>query len=200
MKKTLLTTFGIATMGLFGGTIASADTVDYTVKSGDTLSHIALENGTTIDRLANDNNLKNIDLIFVGDILTINTDSEPVVTQPVYQEDEVQVDLPDYQTQSEVIVEPVQESQPVQQTAPTGDVVSYAAQQMAARTGVSYDQWHKVIMRESGGNPEIVNSSGHRGLFQISPIHNNTDWSIDGQINKAVEIYQGNPNAWVETW
>lgn len=200
MKKTLLTTFGIATMGLFGGTIASADTVDYTVKSGDTLSHIALENGTTIDRLANDNNLKNIDLIFVGDILTINTDSEPVVTQPVYQEDEVQVDLPDYQTQSEVIVEPVQESQPVQQSTPAGDVVSYAAQQMAARTGVSYDQWHKVIMCESGGNPEIVNSSGHRGLFQISPIHNSTDWSIDGQINKAVEIYQGNPNAWVETW
>lgn len=200
MKKTLLTTFGIATIGLFGGTIASADTVDYTVKSGDTLSHIALENGTTIDRLANDNNLKNIDLIFAGDILTINTDSEPVLTQPVYQEDEIQVDLPDYQTQSEVIVEPVQESQPVQQSTPAGDAVSYAAQQMAARTGISYDQWYKVIMRESGGNPEIINRSGHRGLFQISPIHGNTDWSIDGQINKAVEIYQGNPNAWVETW
>ena len=178
MKKTLLTTFGIATMGLFGGTIASADTVDYTVKSGDTLSHIALENGTTIDRLASDNNLKNIDLIFVGDILTINTDSEPVVTQPVYQEDEVQVDLPDYQTQSETIVEPVQESQPVQQTAPNIN---------------SAKEW--IARKESGGSYSATNGR-YIGRYQLDSSYLNGDYSPENQERVADAYVAGRYGSW----
>lgn len=178
MKKTLLTTFGIATMGLFGGTISSADTVDYTVKSGDTLSHIALENGTTIDRLANDNNLKNIDLIFVGDILKINTDSEPVVTQPVYQEDEVQVDLPDYQTQSEVIVEPVQESQPVQQTAPNIN---------------SEKEW--IAQKESSGSYSATNGR-YIGRYQLDSSYLNGDYSPENQERVADAYVLGRYGSW----
>ena len=56
----------------FGVTSASADT--YTVKSGDTLNKIAQEYSTTADKIASDNNIENINLIYVDDTLKINED------------------------------------------------------------------------------------------------------------------------------
>src|SRR5690625_528358 len=38
----------------------------YTVKKGDTLSHIAKRHGTTVNRLASLNNIKNVNKIYVG--------------------------------------------------------------------------------------------------------------------------------------
>ena len=46
--------------------------VDYTVKSGDTLSALAKEYGTTVDKIANDNNIKNLNTIFAGQKLKID--------------------------------------------------------------------------------------------------------------------------------
>lgn len=43
----------------------------YAVKSGDTLSKIAKENGTTVDTLVNLNRLKDRDLIYIGQILKL---------------------------------------------------------------------------------------------------------------------------------
>ncbi|MEF2709852.1 MAG: LysM domain-containing protein, partial [Pseudoruminococcus massiliensis] len=40
--------------------------VYYTVKSGDTLSYIAYRYSTTVDKLVSLNNIKNRDLIYVG--------------------------------------------------------------------------------------------------------------------------------------
>lgn len=45
--------------------------VTYKVKSGDTLSEIALKYGTTVSNLAKLNNIKNVNLIYVGQILKI---------------------------------------------------------------------------------------------------------------------------------
>lgn len=44
----------------------------YTVKRGDTLSEIALANGTTVDNLAKLNNIKNPDYIVVGQVLKLS--------------------------------------------------------------------------------------------------------------------------------
>ena len=43
-----------------------SDKVYYTVKSGDTLSYIAYRYNTTVDKLVSLNNIKNRDLIYVG--------------------------------------------------------------------------------------------------------------------------------------
>ena len=43
-----------------------SDKVYYTVKSGDTLSYIAYRYSTTVDKLVSLNNIKNRDLIYVG--------------------------------------------------------------------------------------------------------------------------------------
>ena len=47
----------------------------YTVKSGDTLSGIAAKYGTTYQKIAADNGIKNPNLIYPGQVLTINTGS-----------------------------------------------------------------------------------------------------------------------------
>lgn len=51
--------------------ILKATSVNYTVKSGDTLSEIALKYNTTVDALVKLNNIKNKNLIYVGQVLKI---------------------------------------------------------------------------------------------------------------------------------
>lgn len=51
--------------------ILKVTSVNYTVKSGDTLSEIALKYNTTVDNLVKLNNIKNKNLIYVGQVLKI---------------------------------------------------------------------------------------------------------------------------------
>ena len=59
---------------------AESSTVAYTVKSGDTLSAIAKEYGTTVNEIASLNNISNPDLIYVGQYLLIPTTSNANVS------------------------------------------------------------------------------------------------------------------------
>lgn len=54
-----------------GGNINQTNTVRYTVQRGDTLSEIALRYGTTVNQIASQNRIANPNLIYVGQILTI---------------------------------------------------------------------------------------------------------------------------------
>ena len=58
----------------------NSTTQRYTVKSGDTLSTIAEDYGTTADAIAKLNNIKNPDLISVGQVLNIRGNSKETVT------------------------------------------------------------------------------------------------------------------------
>ena len=70
LQKLVAATAIVSTVGVGLAQIADADT--YTVKKGDTLWDIAINNGTTVDQLMQDNNLTS-SLIFPGDRLTYNT-------------------------------------------------------------------------------------------------------------------------------
>lgn len=60
--------------------------MDYTIKRGDTLSKIAMQNGTTVAELAKLNNIKNVDLIPVGKKLTLPTENKPTNTLDAIQQ------------------------------------------------------------------------------------------------------------------
>ena len=70
LQKLVAATAIVSTVGVGLAQIADADT--YTVKKGDTRWDIAINNGTTVDELMQDNNLTS-SLIFPGDKLTYNT-------------------------------------------------------------------------------------------------------------------------------
>ena len=70
LHKLVATTAIVSTVAFGLSQVADADT--YTVKKGDTLWDIAINNGTTVDQLMHDNNLTS-SLIFPGDKLTYNT-------------------------------------------------------------------------------------------------------------------------------
>ena len=75
LQKLVAATAIVSTVGVGLSQIADADT--YTVKKGDTLWNIAVNNGTTVEQLMQDNNLTS-SLIFRGDKLTYNTTVEQV--------------------------------------------------------------------------------------------------------------------------
>lgn len=86
---------------------------------------------------------------------------------------------------------------PVQSTDTSS--VDAVANQMAARTGVSADQWKGVIFRESGNNPQAVNaSSGAYGYFQLLGHGEYPGMPVQDQIDMAVQVYQSQgAGAWV---
>lgn len=82
MNKTLLA-FATTALATFAGVAtASADTADYTVQSGDTLSKIARDNNTNVQTLAQLNHISNINLIHVGQTLTFAEHVAPQQATP----------------------------------------------------------------------------------------------------------------------
>ena len=76
LHKIVATTAFVGTVAVGGSQIADADT--YTIKSGDTLWDIAVNNGTTVDALMQDNNLSS-HLIYPGDKLNYSSSSSSSV-------------------------------------------------------------------------------------------------------------------------
>ncbi len=88
MKKIL--SFVLFTAMIFGATICGAET--YTVKNGDTLSGIAKAKGTSVAELVMINKIKNPNLIFVRQKLTI-PEKETVSQKAVVLEEEVKAEV-----------------------------------------------------------------------------------------------------------
>ena len=65
---------------------------------------------------------------------------------------------------------------------------SRAAQEMAARTGVSASTWEAIIARESNGQLNAYNPSGASGLFQTMPGWGPTN-TYEQQIAAATKAY-----------
>lgn len=184
----------LVTLGAFGGLLlagasASANSI-YTVKQGDTLSEIALNNGTTIQDILNLNkSITNPNVISVGEQITLPSG------QPVQQEQQTtQV------AQTQQVAQ--QSTQQVQQQANTQ--VSQTQTQSQATTSnvpVSSDNSNKALRRqiESGGNYNTNTCNGYLGAYQFSPstiasIENATGmkWSMDPSTQDAFADYYAN--------
>ena len=206
--RTLMAIAPVATIFATSG-IASADQVDYTVKAGDTLAKISQEQfGTTayVEEIAYVNHIANVNVIHEGQTLTFdgvkelgetgadnlsagvqagsNVVTNTVTTPVTYATDSVATaatPAADYSAYGGGSVA-------LANGNTAGATGSYAAQQMAARTGVPASTWEYIIARESNGQVNAYNPSGASGLFQTMPGWGSTATVAD-QINSAVNAY-----------
>jgi LysM repeat protein len=141
---------------------ASIRLARYTVRSGDTLSSIALTvyhdpDAWPVLYWANRNQVRWANSIEVGEVLTVPARPGRLPTAP---------------RQLGPTHAPVAQPTSIDQDArqPVSSVTSVTS--APARTATTYtgdSSFQKcVIARESGGNSQVMNSSGHYGLYQFS--------------------------------
>ncbi|HEX6449578.1 MAG TPA: LysM peptidoglycan-binding domain-containing protein [Trebonia sp.] len=144
----------------------TAAAVSYTVNSGDTLSAIAQRYYSnpsfwTVLFAANQGEIANPNVIQVGQVLTIPATPASAPAAPSG-------------LSAASAPAPVQQSAPQQsapqQSAPpqSASVETAPVQQSTVSTAGDSSFQQCVISRESGGNPQALNSSDHYGLYQFS--------------------------------
>ena len=180
MKLQLLTVAGVLGLAT-AGVVASADS--YTVQSGDTLSAIAANHNTTVDKLVSLNNIANSHLIYAGQVLELDEASAAATTATATEATATTSAATTADTSS------YQSSVVLSNGNTAGSVGAYAAAQVAAATGTSASTWEYIIAKESNGNLNAYNPSGASGLFQTMPIWGDTS-TVDAQIQAAIRAYQ----------
>ncbi|MEU8221635.1 transglycosylase family protein [Kribbella sp. NPDC048915] len=142
--------------GITAAGAASAFATDYTVKSGDTLSEIAQANGADWRELARINNLKDPDLILIGQTLSLDgvqKSTAPRVTTK----------------KSETRKSESRKSETRKTTKSDRKTKSSRSEDRPRTSGKANlsGAWAKVANCESSGNPRAVNPAGYYGLFQF---------------------------------
>ena len=179
LKKNLLkisATLGAAALGVAAtASVANADTV-YTVQSGDTRSGISQKfanNNSLVDSLAKNNNIQNINLIYVGQQLLIKDNGE--ITQA---------------TQAQA------------QTLPSANTTSTASSQASTNTAAttttsSSDDAAKawIAARESGGSYTAQNGN-YYGKYQLSRAYLGGDYSAANQERVANQYVASRYGSW----
>ncbi|GAA0950999.1 hypothetical protein GCM10009554_51770 [Kribbella koreensis] len=170
---------GITAAGA-GGAFAA----DYKVKAGDTLSEIAQANGADWHQLAKLNNLKNPDLILIGQTLKL----DGVTATAVRQTEKKRVVHKTRTVKKSTIHKKKYKARPTR----SNDRPSTGSGN-ANLSGA----WAKVANCESSGNPKAVNPAGYYGLFQfdlqtwrsVGGTGNPTKASAAEQLMRAKKLY-----------
>ena len=136
---------GITAAGA-GGAFAA----DYKVKAGDTLSEIAQANGADWHQLAKLNNLKDPDLILIGQ--TLQLDGVKKATT---------------RTTQKRATPTVKKTKTVKKTVRKSRATRSDSRPAASSSASMSAAWRKVANCESSGNPRAVNPAGYYGLFQF---------------------------------
>ena len=194
----------LSVASLFISGIATVNAETYEVKSGDTLSKIALENNTSVENIIASNNLTNEDLIYAGQIIELGERSKSMLDKIAPQEQAKPAESTTPATEATAQAAQKQTTYAanatVTSTQPTsGGIVlsngntagaqgSYAAARMAEMTGVPASTWEAIIARESNGQVNAANASGASGLFQTMPGWGSTA-TVDDQIQAAYNAY-----------
>jgi LysM repeat protein len=142
----------------------------YTVQSGDTLSSIAQQfYGKSVDWAwldhVNSSKVQNANLIYPGQVLNVPADPPanytlPATATPAAPAPVASTSSPGSDSEGS----DSQQAAPAQATP--AQTVSSSSASSAAYPGGAFGAC--VVSRESGGNPQVMNSSGHYGLYQFS--------------------------------
>lgn len=195
---TVTSLLSAASLFISGIAIVNAET--YEVKSGDTLSKVALENNTSVENIIASNNLTNEDLIYAGQIIELGERSKSMIDKVAPQEQAKPAESAPAAAQTAQKQTTYAANAAVTSAQSTnggivlsngntaGEQGSYAAARMAEMTGVPASTWEAIIARESNGQVNAANASGASGLFQTMPGWGSTA-TVDDQIQAAYNAY-----------
>ena len=189
-KKIKTTLAGVAALfAVFAPSFVSAqESSTYTVKEGDTLSEIAETHNTTVEKLAENNHIDNIHLIYVGQELVIDGPVAPAATPaPTTYEAPA--------AQDEAVSAPVAETTEVEEETP---VVSEAVVEETVASSVSGSEaeakeW--IAQKESGGSYTATNGR-YIGRYQLTDSYLNGDYSAENQERVADAYVAGRYGSW----
>ena len=198
-KKIKTTLAGVAALfAVFAPSFVSAqESSTYTVKEGDTLSEIAETHNTTVEKLAENNHIDNIHLIYVGQELVIDGPVAPVATPapatyaaPAAQDETVSA--PAAET-----TEVAEEAAPAA-SAPVAEETVAAAETSAPASTVSGSEaeakeW--IAQKESGGSYTATNGR-YIGRYQLTDSYLNGDYSAENQERVADAYVAGRYGSW----
>ena len=197
-KKIKTTLAGVAALfAVFAPSFVSAqESSTYTVKEGDTLSEIAETHNTTVEKLAENNHIDNVHLIYVGQELVIDGPVAPVATPapttyaaPAAQDETVSAPV--------VETTEVAEEAPVA-SAPAAEETVAAAETSAPAATVSGSEaeakeW--IAQKESGGSYTATNGQ-YIGRYQLTDSYLNGDYSAENQERVADAYVAGRYGSW----
>lgn len=184
LKKNLLkisATLGAAALGVAAtASVANADTV-YTVQSGDTLSGISQKfanNNSLVDSLAKNNNIQNINLIYVGQQLLIKDNGE--ITQAT-------------QAQAQTLPSANTTSTASSQASTNTPATSTAATTTTSSSDDAAKAW--IAARESSGSYTAQNGN-YYGKYQLSRAYLGGDYSAANQERVANQYVASRYGSW----
>lgn len=188
-KKIKTTLAGVAALFVvFAPSFVSAqESSTYTVKEGDTLSEIAETHNTTVEKLAENNHIDNIHMIYVGQELVIDGPAAPVAPASTTYEAPA--------AQDEAVSAPVAETTEVEEETP---VVSEAVVEETVASSVSGSEaeakeW--IAQKESGGSYTATNGR-YIGRYQLTDSYLNGDYSAENQERVADAYVAGRYGSW----
>lgn len=188
-KKIKTTLAGVAALfAVFAPSFVSAqESSTYTVKEGDTLSEIAETHNTTVEKLAENNHIDNIHMIYVGQELVIDGPVAPVASASTTYEAPA--------AQDEAVSAPVAETTEVEEETP---VVSEAVVEETVASTVSGSEaeakeW--IAQKESGGSYTATNGR-YIGRYQLTDSYLNGDYSAENQERVADAYVAGRYGSW----
>ena len=192
--KTKLAGFAVVLAFLAPSLTFAQETKTYTVKPGDTLSEIAETYNTTVEKLAKLNNIKNVDLIFIDQVLVI--DGEAPVAQTTTTEAPV-AEVEETPAVAETVVEETTYEEtyeaPASASAPAA-AESYSAP-AATVSGSEAEAKEWIAQKESGGSYTATNGR-YIGRYQLTDSYLNGDYSAENQERVADAYVSGRYGSW----
>ena len=171
--------------------VSAQESTTYTVKEGDTLSEIAETYNTTVEKLAENNHIENIHLIYVGQELVIDG---PVAPAPsTYKAPAAQneaVSAPVAATTEVAQKEAPVASAPAEAVAPTP-----AAAPASTVSGSDAEAKEWIAQKESGGSYTATNGR-YIGRYQLTDSYLNGDYSAENQERVADAYVAGRYGSW----
>jgi len=190
--KTKLAGFAVVLAFLAPSLTFAQETKTYTVKPGDTLSEIAETYNTTVEKLAKLNNIKNVDLIFIDQVLVIDG-AAPVAETTITEAPVAEVE--ETPAVAETVVEETtyEETYEAPASAPAA-AESYSAP-AATVSGSEAEAKEWIAQKESGGSYTATNGR-YIGRYQLTDSYLNGDYSAENQERVADAYVAGRYGSW----